>query len=74
METLKLLAEANITTPTGLIVVQHHRKEEVSATPGLEHVRREKYGDTDVDFFRPAKRSPDAPEPGRPTGGPAALQ
>ena len=55
METLKLLAEARISTPTGLIVVQHHRKEEVSAPPGLEHVRREKYGDTDVDFFRLSK-------------------
>ena len=56
METLKLIAEAGITTPTALIVVQHHRKEEVSAPPGLEHVRREKYGDTDVDFFRPVKK------------------
>ena len=74
METLRLLAEAGITTPTGLIVVQHHRKEEVTSTPGLEHVRREKYGDTDVDFFRPAKKSPDAPAPERPTGGPAAIE
>ena len=68
METLKLLAAANITTPTALIVVQHHRKEEVTDVPGLEHVRREKYGDTDVDFFRPAKKPGDAAEPVK--GGP----
>ena len=68
METLKLLAAANITTPTALIVVQHHRKEEVTDVPGLEHVRREKYGDTDVDFFRPAKKPGVAAEPVK--GGP----
>ncbi len=68
METLKLLAEAGITSPTALIVVQHHRKEEVTGVPGLEHVRREKYGDTDVDFFRPAKKPGCAAEPVK--GGP----
>ncbi len=68
METLKLLAEAGITSPTALIVVQHHRKEEVTDVPGLEHVRREKYGDTDVDFFRPAKKSAGPAEPVK--GGP----
>lgn len=49
---LTLLAEAGIAKPTTVIAVQHHKKEEVSAPEGLEHTRREKYGDTFVDFFR----------------------
>jgi 16S rRNA (guanine966-N2)-methyltransferase len=52
METLTMAAEAGIVTPTGMIVVQHHKKEVLSAVPGLEHVRHERYGDTDLDFFR----------------------
>jgi 16S rRNA (guanine(966)-N(2))-methyltransferase RsmD len=57
IETLTLLAQANIVNPGATIVVQHHRKEPVTPAPeGLEHVRREKYGDTDVDFFRPVKK------------------
>ena len=63
LETLTLLAQAGITTPTALIIVQHHKKEPVlPAPPGLEHVRHERYGDTDVDFFRPAKKDA-APAP-----------
>ncbi len=52
METLRLLVESGIAKPTTVIAVQHHRKEEVKEQPGLEHTRREKYGDTYVDFFR----------------------
>ena len=52
METLTLLSEAGIVTPTGLIAVQHHKKELLTRVPGLEHVRQEKYGDTNVDFYR----------------------
>lgn len=52
IETLRLLVEAGIANPTAVIAVQHHKKEEVSAPEGLEHTRREKYGDTFVDFFR----------------------
>lgn len=55
VETMTLLAEAGIVTPTGLIAVQHHRKEVLTKVPGLEHVRQEKYGDTNVDFFRREK-------------------
>ncbi|HAU89300.1 MAG TPA: hypothetical protein DCW72_03415 [Elusimicrobia bacterium] len=55
VETLTLLSEAKIVTPTALIVVQHHKKEVLTPVPGLEHVRHERYGDTDVDFFRPVK-------------------
>jgi 16S rRNA (guanine966-N2)-methyltransferase len=54
-QTLQLLAEGGIATPTAIIVVQHHKKEDVPAPEGLEHVRREKYGDTNVDFFRRKK-------------------
>jgi len=52
-ETLRLLVEGGIAAPKALIVVQHHKKEDVPTPDGLEHVRREKYGDTDVDFYRP---------------------
>jgi len=56
VETLTLLAEAGIASPNATIIVQHHKKEIVKAVPGLVHVRQERYGDTDVDFFRPAKK------------------
>ncbi len=52
VRTLELLAEAGIANPSAVIAVQHHRKEEVAAPAGLEHTRREKYGDTYMDFFR----------------------
>jgi len=52
METLTLVAEAGILTPTGMVVVQHHKKELLTPVPGLDHVRHERYGDTDVDFYR----------------------
>lgn len=52
MKTLELLAEARITSPNGIMVVQHHNKEPVTAPAGLELFRREKYGDSFVDFLR----------------------
>ena len=52
METLTLVAEGGILTPTGMVVVQHHKKELLTEVPGLDHVRHERYGDTDVDFYR----------------------
>ncbi len=55
VKTLELLAEAGIAKPSAVIAVQHHKKEEVPAPVGLEHVRREKYGDTFVDFFKVKK-------------------
>ena len=55
VRTLELLAEAGIADPAAVIAVQHHKKEEVAAPAGLEHTRREKYGDTYVDFFRVKK-------------------
>lgn len=56
MKTLEMLAEAGIANPTAVIAVQHHLKEEVKAPEGLEHTRRERYGDTYVDFFRMVKK------------------
>jgi len=55
-ETLRLLAEAGIANPGSVIVCQHHKKEDVPTPEGLEHTRREKYGDTTVDFYRPVKK------------------
>ncbi|HBA61527.1 MAG TPA: 16S rRNA (guanine(966)-N(2))-methyltransferase RsmD [Elusimicrobia bacterium] len=52
METLELLAASGIAAPNAVIVLQHHNKEEVTAPAGLEMTRREKYGDSFVDFFR----------------------
>ncbi|MDD2806131.1 MAG: 16S rRNA (guanine(966)-N(2))-methyltransferase RsmD [Elusimicrobiales bacterium] len=52
METLTMVAQAGILTPTGMVAVQHHKKELLSEVPGLDHVRHERYGDTDVDFYR----------------------
>ena len=57
LETLTLLADAGIANAGCTIVVQHHKKEPAAPRPaGLTHVRHERYGDTDVDFFRPVKR------------------
>lgn len=55
MRTLEMLAEAKITTPNALIVVQHHMKEPVSAPAGMERWRHEKYGDSFVDIFKLTK-------------------
>jgi len=46
--------EAGLLAPGGLLIVQHHVKEEVAVPAGLERYRREKYGDTFVDFHRRA--------------------
>jgi len=58
MPVLKLLAEAGILNPGGLAVVQHHMKEPVESLPGLELFRRERYGDTYVDFLRQPQPAP----------------
>jgi 16S rRNA G966 N2-methylase RsmD len=53
--------EAGLPAPEALIVLQHHVKEEVAVPSGWERFRREKYGDTFVDFHRRAP-APPAPE------------
>lgn len=51
---LARVAEAQLLAPKGWAMLQHHVKEEVAVPPGLESFRREKYGDTFVDFIRRA--------------------
>lgn len=49
---LARVAEAGLLAAGGLILLQHHVKEDVSPPPGYARGRREKYGDTFVDFYR----------------------
>lgn len=49
---LARLAEAGLLAPKGWAICQHHVKEDVRAPAGWAMVRREKYGDTHLDFFR----------------------
>ena len=49
---LARVAEAGLLAPDGLILSQHHVKEEVSAPKGYTLLRREKYGDTYLDFIK----------------------
>lgn len=51
---LARVVEAGLLAPQGLILLQHHVKEEVVVPAGYERYRREKYGDTFVDFHRRA--------------------
>ena len=51
---LARVAQAGLLAPRGLILLQHHVKEEVEVPAGYERYRREKYGDTFVDFHRRA--------------------
>jgi 16S rRNA (guanine(966)-N(2))-methyltransferase RsmD len=56
---LARVIEAGLAAPNALVLVQHHIKEEVAVPAGWERYRREKYGDTFVDFHRRA--APPAP-------------
>jgi len=49
---LKRAAAAGLLATKGWAVCQHHVKEEVTAPEGWVMVRREKYGDTYLSFFR----------------------
>ncbi len=49
---MKRVAEADLLAPKGWMMCQHHDKEAVEPPEGYERVRREKYGDTFVDFIR----------------------
>ena len=51
---LARVLEAGLLAPDGLALVQHHVKEELQVPAGWERFRREKYGDTFVDFVRKA--------------------
>ena len=49
---LENVVAAGLLAPGGLVISQHHVKEELSAPPGLKMLRREKYGDSYLSFFR----------------------
>jgi 16S rRNA (guanine(966)-N(2))-methyltransferase RsmD len=51
---LARVIEAGLAAPDALVIVQHHVKEEVTPPAGWERFRREKYGDSFVDFHRAA--------------------
>lgn len=49
---LQKLVESGLLAPGAVVVLMHHVKEEVPDLPGLARFRREKYGDSFLDFFR----------------------
>lgn len=49
---LAKVAEANLLAPKGWIILQHHMKEDVTVPEGYEQFRRERYGDTYLDFIK----------------------
>jgi 16S rRNA (guanine966-N2)-methyltransferase len=51
---LRSVAQSDLLTPSGWAMSQHHVKEDVAVPDGYERFRREKYGDTYVDFIRRA--------------------
>jgi 16S rRNA (guanine(966)-N(2))-methyltransferase RsmD len=51
---LARVIEAGLPAPQSLVIVQHHVKEDVQVPAGWERYRREKYGDTFMDFHRRA--------------------
>lgn len=51
---LARVAEAKLLAPKGWIICQHHVREDVAPPAGFDRVRREKYGDTFLDFIREA--------------------
>lgn len=56
-ETIKAVVEAGLLSEYGFIIAQHHRKETVSVPEGMVIYRTQKYGDTDIDFIRPAAKN-----------------
>ncbi|MDE2490300.1 MAG: 16S rRNA (guanine(966)-N(2))-methyltransferase RsmD [Elusimicrobia bacterium] len=58
---LARVVEAGLLAPGGWALLQHHVKEQVAVPAGLERFRREKYGDTFVDFHRRPAPAPAAP-------------
>jgi len=51
---LENVRKAGLLEDDAWIVVQHHKKEPVGVPDGLKKVREQKYGDTLIQFFRPA--------------------
>lgn len=57
-KTIDHVVQGNLLAPHGLLIAQHHQKEEPGEVPGYEMFRREKYGDTRVSFYRRAAAKP----------------
>jgi 16S rRNA (guanine(966)-N(2))-methyltransferase RsmD len=51
---LARVAEAGLLALAGVILLQHYKKESVALPAGYEKFRKERYGDTDVEFIRRA--------------------
>lgn len=51
---LENIAKARLLAPGGLVIAQHHKKEEVATPRGLKRYRLMKYGDTTMSFYRTA--------------------
>lgn len=49
--TLNEVVRAELVTPGGWIIAQHHRKEKIIAPQGWEIFRKESYGDTNLSFI-----------------------
>jgi len=52
---LKSIAEKNLLSTTGVIIIQHHKTENIPLPDGYEAFRDEKYGDTLISFYRRKK-------------------
>jgi 16S rRNA G966 N2-methylase RsmD len=50
--TLNAIIKNDLCKPSGLIVAQHHKKEDFNVPDGWEMFRREPYGDTFLSFVR----------------------
>jgi 16S rRNA (guanine(966)-N(2))-methyltransferase RsmD len=50
--TLARIREAELLAPAGVILGQHHEKEQFAIPDGMVMFRQEKYGDTKVSFFK----------------------
>lgn len=50
--TLNAVCNANLLLPDGIIISQHHIKEQVAIPPEIEKYRQEKYGDTIINFYK----------------------
>lgn len=50
--TLEMIKSNEFLAPGGLIIAQHHKKEEVASTEEWDMFRRNTYGDTILSFFR----------------------
>lgn len=64
---LARMADATLLAPRGVAMIQHHVKEDIDPPEGITRVRREKYGDSYVDFFRWTAAMP--PKPAEPEEG-----